>query len=150
MLPSEYYLLDDFLYLAIFIPKGVAPPPKDIIYNPELQVYVKDFGKRKGDTALVAEIKGKIVGVVWARIMNDYGHIDNDTPSLAISIRNEYRGKGIGTRLLQNMLTVLKQQGYTQTSLAVQKENYAVKLYKSVGFVVVGENTQEYIMRYEL
>ncbi len=28
---QEYYLLEDFLYEAIFIPKGVAAPPKSII-----------------------------------------------------------------------------------------------------------------------
>jgi len=40
----------------------------------------------------VAEVDGKIVGAVWVRIMNDYGHIDNETPSLAISLYKEYRG----------------------------------------------------------
>ena len=28
----------------------------------------------------------KVVGAVWVRIMDDYGHIDNDTPSFAISL----------------------------------------------------------------
>lgn len=56
------------------------------IKTSELQVYGKDFGKKRGYTALVAEINGKIVGAVWARIMNDDGHIDNDTPLLAISL----------------------------------------------------------------
>ncbi|MBD5087173.1 MAG: hypothetical protein HDT32_07495 [Clostridiales bacterium] len=61
---SEYGMLDDFLYNVIFIPQGVTPPPKSIIHNDELQVYVKDFGKQKDDVALVAEVDGKIVGAV--------------------------------------------------------------------------------------
>lgn len=42
--------------------------------------------KSKHDKALVAEIQGNVVGAIWVRIMNDYGHIDNDTPSLAMSV----------------------------------------------------------------
>lgn len=150
MQPNEYFLLNDFLYNAIFIPQGVTPPPKNIIEQEELQVYVKDFGKQKDDVALVAEIDGKIIGAVWARIVNDYGHIDNDTPSLAISIYKNYRGYGIGTSLMQNMISLLKYRGYKRVSLAVQKENYAVKMYKRIGFIIVEENSEEYIMVCEL
>ncbi|MGO0807492.1 GNAT family N-acetyltransferase, partial [Clostridioides difficile] len=41
--------------------------------------------------------QGNVVGAIWVRIMNDYGHIDNDTPSLAMSVFQKYRGQGIGT-----------------------------------------------------
>lgn len=46
---------------AIFIPEGVEKPPKSIVLESELQVYIADFGK-KDDWCLVVEIKGKIVG----------------------------------------------------------------------------------------
>jgi len=147
---SEYAVLDDFLYEAIFIPEGVSSPSREIIYQPELQVYVDGFGTIDGDYAFVADLNGKIVGAVWTRIMNDYGHIDNDTPSFAISLYKEYRNKGIGTALMKTMLNRLKKAGYRKASLAVQKENYAVKMYKNVGFTVVDENDTEYIMLCEL
>ncbi|MDE7336690.1 MAG: GNAT family N-acetyltransferase [Clostridia bacterium] len=150
MQKREYFLLNDFLYNAIFIPQGVNPPPKSIIENDELQVYVKDFGNQKGDTALVAEVGGKVVGAVWARIMNDYGHIDDETPSLAISLYKENRGKGIGTSLMRNVLSQLKLQGYKRASLAVQKNNYAFRMYQKVGFEIVDENSEEFIMVCEL
>lgn len=143
---NEIDILNDFLYEAIFIPEGVQPPPKDIIKQPELQVYVSEFGTRIGDYALIAEVKNQIIGAVWVRIMNDYGHIDNQTPSFAISLYKEYRGYGIGTDLMKRMLYLLKQNGYKQTSLAVQKANYAVKIYKNVGFYTIAENEEEYIM----
>lgn len=143
---SEYKALDDFLYEAIFVPEGVSAPPREIIDQPELQVYVDGFGTKDSDFAFVADVDGKTVGAVWARIMNDYGHIDNDTPSFAISLYKEYRGKGIGTALMKAMLNRLKNAGYKQASLAVQKENYAVKMYKKVGFMIVDENDEEYIM----
>ena len=131
---------------AIFIPEGVSAPPKDIINQPDLQVYVKDFGKNKGDLCLVAQVRDKIVGAVWVRIMNDYGHIDNETPSFAISLLKEYRNYGIGTELMKQMLTKLKLEGYKQASLSVQKMNYAVRMYKKIGFEIVDENDEEYIM----
>lgn len=143
---SEYKVLEDFLYEAIFIPEGVEAPPKEIIYKPELQVYIKDFGTQNGDYCLVAEVNNKIVGAVWVRIMNDYGHIDNQTPSFAISIYKDFRNNGIGTALMKNMLALLKNQGYKRASLAVQKANYAVKMYKNVGFEIIDENDEEYIM----
>lgn len=146
ILKQEYPLLDNFLYEAIFIPEGIEPPPKTIITSPELQVYVERFGESKDDRGLVAEINGKIVGAVWVRIMNDYGHIDNKTPSLAISLYKEYRGFGIGTDMMKEILALLKSHGYKQVSLSVQKANYAAKLYLKVGFEIVRENEEEYIM----
>ena len=143
---NEYKVLDEFLYEAIFIPEGVEPPPREIINAPELQVYVQDFGKQEGDICFVAEAKEKIVGAVWVRIMDDYGHIEEGVPSFAISLYKEYRGYGIGTNLMKQMLTELKDRGYQKTSLAVQKANYAVKMYKNVGFQIIDENEEEYIM----
>ncbi len=146
MKQEEYVLLNDFLYEAIYIPKGVEPPPRSVVSLPELQEYIVDFGTRKHDRAFAAEIQGQIVGAIWVRIMNDYGHIDDETPSLAMSVYPEYRGHGIGTALLQGLLSALKSQGYPKVSLSVQKANYAVKMYQTAGFQVVGENKEEYIM----
>ena len=142
---NEYPILSDFLYEAIFIPEGMGKPPKSIIEQPKLQVYIEDFGK-EDDWCLVAEIKEKIIGAVWVRIMDDYGHIDDETPSFAISLYEEYRNMGIGTALMRNMLELLKNKGYKQTSLSVQKANYAVRMYQKVGFEVIDENEEEYIM----
>ena len=142
---NEYPILSDFLYEAIFIPEGMDKPPKSIIERPELQVYIKDFGKAD-DWCFVVEIKEKIVGAVWVRIMNDYGYIDDKTPSFAISLYDEYRNLGIGTALMRDMLELLKNKGYKKTSLSVQKANYAVRMYQKVGFEVIDENEEEYIM----
>lgn len=143
---NEYWLLNDFLYEAIFIPEGVEAPPREIINLPELQVYVQHFSKQEGDVCFVAEIEEKVVGAVWVRIMDDYGHVEDGVPSFAISLYKEYRGLGIGTAMMKQMLAELKIRGYQKTSLAVQKANYAVKMYKNVGFEIVDENDEEYIM----
>ena len=49
-------------------------------------------------------------------------------------------------KVMREMLDLLKQQGYERASLAVQKANYAVRMYETVGFQNVGENEEEFIM----
>ena len=147
---SEIGLLKDFLYEAVFVPEGVEHPPRDIVERPELRVYTDDFGTRKGDNCLVAELGCRVIGSVWTRIMDDYGHVDDETPSCAVSLYKEYRGQGIGSQLMMKMLDLLRQQGYKKVSLSVQKANYAVKMYKKAGFITVDENEEEYIMAAEL
>ena len=146
LLPGEWGLLKEFLYQAIFIPEGTEPPGREIVEIPELRIYYDGFGSGPADRCLAAETGGRVVGAVWTRIMKDYGHVDDETPSLAISLIPACRGKGIGTRLLQEMLALLKEQGFRQASLAVQKKNYAVRMYKKAGFEMVRENEEEYIM----
>ena len=147
---EEKEILKDFLYEAIFIPEGVEPPDRAIINQPELAVYYEDFGEGKADHCIVCEEDGRIVGAVWTRIMNDYGHVDDDTPSFAISLYKEYRGRGYGTQMMIKMLELLKEKGYSKASLAVQKANYAVRMYLKTGFKVVDENEEEFIMVNEL
>lgn len=144
--PTEYDLLKIFLYEAIFIPEGVTPPDRSIIELPELRLYYDSFGSSYADCCIVAEDNGEVVGAAWSRIMDDYGHVDDDTPSLAMSVLKDYRGKGIGTRLLQELITTLKEKGYRRLSLSVQKTNYAVRMYEGAGFKSVKETEEEYIM----
>lgn len=150
MREAEYFLLKEFLYEAIFIPEGIAPPPKSIVEHPLLQIYIKDFGSKPDDKCFVAEADGKVVGAVWVRIIDDFGHIDDDTPSFSISLYREYRNRGIGTEMMKQMLEWLAQKGYKKASLSVQKANYATKLYLKVGFEILEEKGDEYIMLYRI
>lgn len=147
---TEIPMLKDFLYEAVFIPPGAEAPPRAVVDTPELQVYVRDFGRQVPDLGLVAEVDGKVIGAVWARIMEDYGHIDARTPSLAIALFKAYRGLGIGTELMRAMFTRLAEKGWGQVSLSVQKLNGAIRLYRRLGFKVADENSEEYIMVKEL
>lgn len=49
MQQSDYACLPEFLYQAIFIPDGVEPPPRDIINEPDISVYIKNFETQLGD-----------------------------------------------------------------------------------------------------
>lgn len=146
MAKEEYPLLKDFSYEALFVPQGKPPFPRSILQTPELQMYFADFGSSRNDIAFAAEAGGKILGAAWVRIMEDYGHIDNETPSLAIALYKDYRSMGIGTDLLRELLAFLKSQGYSMVSLSAQKANQAVNLYRKMGFEVYLEREEDYVM----
>ena len=137
---AEYPLLENFLYEAIFIPNGVEPPPKSIISRPELQVYISEFGTSEHDISIVADVNGEIVGAIWVRIMNDYGHIDDTTPSFAISVLKEYRGKGLGEKFFVNSVAALCASlgSVKKIVLLVNSEwKSALRIYEKWGFVTI-------------
>lgn len=148
--PADYPLLDDFLYEAIFIPEGVDKPDRSIIAHPSLRQFVDDFGDFPGDHGVVAEVDGKVVGMAWSRIREQFGHVDDETPSLSISLYPEYRGQGIGTELMHAIHDTLRAEGYRQTSLSVQRANQAAQLYERLGYETLREDGDELIMVYQL
>jgi ribosomal protein S18 acetylase RimI-like enzyme len=89
------------LYHAIFLPPDAKPVPREIIFEPEIYVYIKNFGG-KDDCGVVAEQDKQIIGAAWTRIIPAYGHIDNETPELAISVLPNFRGRGIGRKMMQS------------------------------------------------
>ncbi|MDR1120957.1 MAG: GNAT family N-acetyltransferase [Dysgonamonadaceae bacterium] len=146
---EDYPLLENLLYEAIFQPEGAEPLPHDIIKKPEIYNAVRDFGKKQGDFCLFAELNGKIVGGAWMRISDDepksYGYIDSETPELVIAVFKEYRNLGIGRELMHHLIDSAFKK-YKQISLSVDKLNYAVEMYKKLGFEIVKENEQDYVM----
>jgi len=136
--PADYPQLEDFLYHAIFIPEGEEYPAREIIFQPEIYVYIKEFGG-KDDCGVVAEIEGRIVGAAWTRIIPAYGNIDESTPELAISVLPEFRGREIGTDLMNDLFELLRKRGYARTSLSVQQNNPAARLYRRLGYVITDE-----------
>lgn len=152
---NEYPYLEDFLYNAIFLAPGEEAPPREIIFEPEIFIYIDGFGSQPGDHGVVAEQGGKIIGMAWTRIILAYGHIDNKTPELAISVLPEYRGQGIGTMLMKGLFDLLREYGYNRTSLSVQKDNPAVRFYERLGYKIMDEKLdhvghEDYIMLKEL
>ena len=135
---DDFSVLEDFLYHAIFIPHGEEYPPYNIIFEPEIFIYIKDFGV-KDDCGVVAEANGQIIGAAWTRIIPAYGNIDDKTPELAISVLPEYRGQGVGTKLMTSLFELLRKNGYDRTSLSVQQNNPAVRFYQRLGYEITDE-----------
>ena len=143
---EEVPLLEEFLYQAIFIPQGLAPLSRSILKEPDLEMYIKDFGQQSDDWALAAEVDDRLVGAVWIRIMKDYGYFDDQTPSLSISFLPEFRSQGLGQQLMTAMLDLLKAKGYPSVSLSVSKDNPALRFYQRLGFVTVEEREDDYLI----
>ena len=148
--PNEISLLKEILYKSIYRPDTITFIPKSILEKPEMNAYIKDFGCNKDDFCLVADLRDKIIGAVWVRTFSGnikgYGYFDDNTPVFVIALYKEYRNQGIGTQLMANMIKHLHCNGYKQASLNVKKANYAVKLYKKMGFEIIGESEFDYLM----
>jgi GNAT superfamily N-acetyltransferase len=74
--------------------------------QPELARYVQDWG-RFGDMGFIACLEEVSIGAVWLRLWSGsnrgFGYIDDTIPELAIAVLPEYRGQGIGTKLLRQI-----------------------------------------------
>lgn len=146
---SEYYLVKEFTYHAIFQRDKENLIGREVLDIPEIKGFYDSFGKT-GDHAFVATDCDKFIAVCWCRIIcgntTGYGNIDSCTPELGLSVISEYRKKGIGKKLLLEFLEYLKNENYSKVSLSVQKDNYALNLYQHVGFKIIKENKDDYIM----
>lgn len=145
MKPDERPLLEDFLYEAIYVPEGFeGEVPRSVIYDdPKCRAAFEGFGGLPDDRALVAEADGRVVGACWVRTTDEYGHIDDATPSFSISLYEPHRGQGIGGAMMRQMLRELRDAGYARASLSVQKENPALRLYERLGFRIIGDGADE-------
>ena len=154
LLEKEYPILEDMLYEAIYQPDENNLIPRSVLEVPKVNAYIKKFGHEKDDFCLVVDVDAVIVGAVWVRIISGdikgYGYVDDNTPEFAISLFKKYRSQGFGTLLMTAMIDYLRKSGYTQTSLSVNKKNYAVNLYKKMGFEIIEKNDEEYLMLLQL
>lgn len=132
----------EMLYQAIFIVEGGTKPSREILKQPDIIQYLYDWG-RQGDIALIAtDSRENPVGAIWARLFDEtnktYGYIDENTPVLSMALLPEYRGKGIGNLLLNEMIRKAKDSGFSSLSLSIDPKNPALRLYERHGFVKVG------------
>jgi len=114
-------------------------------------VYLLEGWGRKGDTAVIAVSEDdQQVGAAWYRFWwpetHSYGYISPEIPELAIAVRAEFRGRGVGQQLLDALLQKAKSQGIKKVSLSVEIENPALNLYRKHGFQPVEKNKGDWIM----
>ncbi len=141
----------EMLYQAIHIPEGQLPPPRSIIEEPKLAHYVRQWGQKPSDMGLVAVVNniGRPVGAAWLRVFSrldpGYGFVDEHTPELSIAMLPDYRGQGLGSRLLNALLQAARQK-FEAVSLSVSLDNPARKLYERFGFAEVSADGASFTM----
>lgn len=144
--PEEWALLPDFTYEAIFKRPEDGFVPRTVLQHPALKGYYQGFGSGEADRCLVAVADGAMVGAVWTRAAAGYGSVDAETPELAMSLYPEWRGMGIGSRLLDAMLRLAEDEGWKRISLSVQLGNFAYGMYLKAGFKTVEVRDGEAVM----
>lgn len=142
---QDYPLLPKLLYQAIPLAPDTDLTMQELLLQPKHSVYVEDFGG-KHDFGVVAELDGSVVGAAWARLITAYGYVDDETPELVVSVLPNYRGQGIGTRLLEQLFDVLNWHSFLRVSLEVRQDNPALRLYERLGFKTVREADESLVM----
>ena len=126
-------------------PTRMSLSPEAIADEPELQRYLVGW-PRATDIGLVAENDGVPIGAAWLRYFDaaepGYGFLDESIPELSIGVVQEWRGRGVGSRLLEALIDLARERGDEAISLSVEARNPALGLYERHGFrpiAVVGE-----------
>lgn len=135
---DDQAFLWETLYLSLYVREGEKPFDREVVNEPHLAKYVEDWGQA-GDVGYIAiNHQQQPIGAVTARVLpadnQGYGYIDDVTPELGLAVLDEYRGQGVGTALMQALLTELRQQQIAQVSLSVDPSNPVVRLYERLGF----------------
>jgi ribosomal-protein-alanine N-acetyltransferase len=82
---------------------------------------------------IVAESDGYIVGYAGLWRILEEGHITN------IAVHPDYRRKGLGKRLLTELMARTSRQGIARFTLEVRRSNSsAIALYLGMGFLIMG------------
>lgn len=110
--------------------------------HPFLAKFVRGWG-RQGDIGVIArDAAGERLGAAWVRHLTgpeqSYPAVDGAYPELAIAVRPEHTGRGLGAALLERLIAVARPV-YPGLVLSVRAENPAQGLYARHGFVVTGE-----------
>jgi len=140
---SDLPFLKEMLFEAAFWRPSLPRPPVELgLQRPDLAKLLSGWGRR-GDTALLAESDPALsLGAAWYRFWfeNDhsYGFVSEQVPELAIAVRCDARGQGVGGLLLGALLVEAGRQGIAQLSLSVEVDNPALRLYERSGFETVG------------
>lgn len=102
----------------------------DSFWNPSI---LKDELTCAHSHYLVAKNLQEVIGFIGIKHMLDEADIMN------IVVRKDFRNQGIGTLLLENIITLCKELKLAYLTLEVNEENYsAIHLYKKFGFEEVG------------
>ena len=87
---------------------------------------------------LVAETEGQIIASADVGPLGTASRVQHRA-ELGISVRKDYWHQGIGSALMERLISFAKQAGFEQIELTVKSKNQrALRLYDKNGFIVYG------------
>lgn len=138
--------VDDAEALIPYVQRLAAEPDIDLLLQPgefdltveEEQQILADYAAAENSIYLVAEVEGQIVGSL--NCQGSHRRAARHVVMLGMSVAREWRGQGIGTRLLEHALQWARETGIvTRIELFVFARNTgAIRLYERFGFVIEG------------
>jgi len=127
---SEQYLAKELLYYAMSLEQS----DKNLQDYPKLEQYERNYGTYGGDIGVYMMADGKVAGGAWVRILaNGFGYVDQDTPELILTVKPEYRNKGIA-KAVMHQLFIEVSKIFSQISMSVSDTNPAISFYEDLGF----------------
>lgn len=124
-----------------------APEAFGTTYEEELAVTMEDWKRRLNFNMIFAKSENRIIGMIGAVI--DYrSKLNHVALVISFYVIPEFRNKGIGGLLLDNIINKLKKQkNIRKINLKVTtNQAAAVKLYKKNGFHINGVLENEYLI----
>lgn len=148
---SDFSFLRGMLYEAVFWRTDDNKPSfEEGLAYPDVNNALKNWGKRDGDTAVVAVINSIPIGAAWFRFWNDNnvtrGYINKNIPVLAIGVHSDYRHQGIGRKMMKWLINYASNHSIHKISLSVSKDNYALSFYRQLGFKEYEDKGDWFIM----
>ncbi|MGB3257934.1 MAG: GNAT family N-acetyltransferase [Ornithinimicrobium sp.] len=140
---SDADFLVQMLVVAAFW-RSDRPPGsvREVLSQPQLAHYVTGW-PRADDLGVIALDGEQSVGAAWVRLFPrsdpGYGFVNATTPELSMGVVRMWRGRGVGSLLLEALIAAGRDQGLKTLSLSVEPDNDARRLYERVGFRAVGE-----------
>jgi GNAT superfamily N-acetyltransferase len=136
--PDDEPFMWDMGWQATAVDDGMRMLGRDAAFAiPHVRRYLDGWG-RPGDAAVVAVVDGQRLGAAWYRLFPaedpGWGFVATDVPELSIGVAAEARGRGVGSALLDALLTLAQERGFRAVSLSVDRRNPARRLYERKGF----------------
>ncbi|WP_226085069.1 GNAT family N-acetyltransferase [Mesobacillus sp. S13] len=112
--------------------------PGERKYNPEAQrKMIQAFTSEGNSTIFLAEVDSELAGYIIAK--GGSAVRNKHSAYLVIGIKEEHRGKGIGTKLFEELFRWGKKIQLHRLELTVMTDNRAgIALYKKMGFEIEG------------
>lgn len=136
------FLADMLVAAAFWRPDEPSGSVTEVLSQAQLAHYVVGW-PRPGDLGVIALAGQQSVGAAWVRLLPEsdpgYGFVDAATPEMSMGVVRAWRGRGIGSRLLDALIASAREQGLASLSLSVEPDNHARILYERAGFRQVDE-----------